>query len=173
MSVPKNISTPENPVGRFMVAIGAVIEHEETGLILLVKRSEDLNYAPGDWEIHYGRIDQHECPKDGLKREIKEETELEDIKVIRLLHAKHIYRGEKSTHNDMIVLTYHCCTKTREVVLSSEHSAYEWVSAEEAVARVPVEDVKDDIQAYIDSRNVLKHLNHIHKIQDGSHPEYR
>jgi len=51
-----NTSTKENPVGRFMVAAGAIIELGDTGKILIIKRADDLDWQPGTWEIVYGRL---------------------------------------------------------------------------------------------------------------------
>ena len=57
---PNNQSTKDNPVGRFMVAVGAIIQHRQTKKILLCQRSIDLDWHPGEWEIGYGRIAQFE-----------------------------------------------------------------------------------------------------------------
>ena len=98
-----NKSTTDNPVGRFMVAVGAVIELEGTGKIQLNKRSAKLDWHPNEWEIIYGRIDQHEGPINGLKREIQEETGLEDIQIHEILSVWQIYRGqEEKPENELI-----------------------------------------------------------------------
>jgi len=46
-----NQHTSENPVGRFMVASGAVIEMGTTGKILLIQRSSSLDWQPNEWEL--------------------------------------------------------------------------------------------------------------------------
>ena len=150
MVEPNNQSTQHNPVGRFMVAVGAVIELEDTGKILLNKRSSKLDWHPGEWEIMYGRIDQHEGPIKGLKREIKEETGLEDIKVGEILSVWHIYRGQEETaENELIGITYLATTKQKEVTISTEHDEYGWFTPEEALEMVKVEGIKRDVLNYI------------------------
>lgn len=153
MQNPNNQSTAENPVGRFMVAIGAIVENESTGKILLLKRSDSLDWHPGDWEIHYGRIAQFESPEEGLKREVLEETGLQNLTIKKLLSAKHIYRGEKKAENDLIILTYYCTTSQDDVKISHEHSEYMWFDPYEAKDKVTVDGVSDDIQDFIDYKS--------------------
>jgi len=150
MNEPNNQATKENPVGRFMVAVGAVIELEGTGKILLNKRSSKLDWHPNEWEIMYGRIDQHEGPINGLKREIREETGLEDIEIHEILSVWHIYRGQEETpENELIGITYHVTTKQKEVTISGEHDDYGWFTPEEALEMVKVEGIRRDVLNYM------------------------
>jgi bis(5'-nucleosidyl)-tetraphosphatase len=150
MSEPNNNSTTQNPVGRFMVAVGAVIELEETGKILLNKRSSQLDWHPGEWEIMYGRIDQHEGPIPGLKREIREETGINDIEIHDILRVWHIYRGQQQTAiNELIGITYYVTTKTEQIQISSEHEDYGWFDPQEAAKLVKVEGIRTDVLNYI------------------------
>lgn len=137
-----------NDIGIFMVAVGAVIEHPESGTILLTKRASD-NFQPGVWEIGYGRLDQGEDPEVGLLREIKEETGQKNIKIIELLTAWHFYRGEAKPENEVIGMTYWCQTSDQNVVISREHDEYRWVTPEEALELVSVDGIKNDIEAYL------------------------
>lgn len=147
---PNNISNKQNPVGRFMVAAGAVIELNHTGKILLVKRSESLDWQPSQWEITYGRIDQFEDIEAGLKREVFEELGLKDITVGAILSVWHIFRGSKKAENELIGVTYHCSTNTETISLSKEHSHYQWILPEEAVALVHISGIRRDIYKFID-----------------------
>lgn len=135
-----------------MIAVGAIIEHAETGKILLIRRSDILDWHPNEWEIHYGRIGQFEDPEESLRREIAEETGLTDIEIEQLLAARHVYRGEKREENDMVILTHYCISHTTEVTLSHEHSDYGWFDPLEAIDKVVVEGIKDDIRMYLDYR---------------------
>jgi hypothetical protein len=45
---------PED-AGRFMVALGAIVEHAATGRILLLKRSATADFSGGIWEHITGR----------------------------------------------------------------------------------------------------------------------
>ena len=148
-SNPININTTENPIGRFMVAVGAVIESANTGKILVCKRSKNLDFQPNEWEITYGRLAQFEEPEQGLRREVKEELGLKDLKVERILSIWHIYRGEEKGENELIGITYYCSTSSNAIKLSEEHDEFRWIKPEEALELIEVEGIKRDIQKFI------------------------
>lgn len=150
---PNNTSTKENPVGRFMVASGAIIELRNTGKILINQRNSDLDWQPNEWEIVYGRCDQFESSEEGLRREVKEETGIEDLKIISILTTWHIFRGtEKTAENELIGITYHCRTQTEVINLSKEHCSYRWVTPQEALSLVSVDGIKRDIKKFLDTQ---------------------
>ena len=150
---PNNQSTKQNPVGRFMVASGGIIELNNTRKILLIQRSADQDWQPNEWEILYGRIDQFEDPETGLKREIKEETGLSEIEIIKLLSVWHIFRGiEETAENELIGITYHCRTTQEKPMLSHEHQAYKWVTPEEALSLVKVDGIRKDIKKFMQEK---------------------
>ena len=146
---PNNKSSKKNPVGRFMVAAGAVIEFKTTGKILLVQRNKKLDWHPGEWEICYGRIDQFEDAEQGLKREVKEELGLNDLTVLEVLRVWHIYRGSKKAENEVIGITYHCKTNTEKITLSSEHSNVQWATPQKAIELIANDGIKKDIEVYM------------------------
>lgn len=132
-----------------MVAVGAVIELGNTGKILINQRGSDQDWQPNEWEITYGRIDQFEGLDNALKREVEEEVGIENLEVLSVLTAWHIFRGsEKNAQNELIGITYHCRTRTENVRLSSEHSAYKWVLPEEALNLVSVDGIRRDIEKF-------------------------
>lgn len=115
-----------------MVAVAAIIENDR-GEILLVKRNPDAEF-PNCWEDVGGRLKQSESPEDGLRREIEEETGIEDIEIIKPLTVFHVYRKNiKKAENELIGISYWCKTTTTNVTLSNEHTDFKWVSPEEAL----------------------------------------
>lgn len=153
---PNNLSTKENPVGRFMVAAGAVIENETTGKILITQRAFDQDWQGGEWEITYGRINQFEDSVSGLKRELFEEIGLKDLIIGQILSVWHIFRGPEKAENELIGITYHCTTKVETVTLSKEHVAYRWVDPEEALELVKVEGIRRDLKKFIELKSAKK-----------------
>jgi 8-oxo-dGTP diphosphatase len=150
---PHNQSSKANPVGRFMVASGAIIEKKATGEILLVQRSTSLDWHPGEWEIVYGRIAQFEDTQTGLLREIREEVGIETVEIVTVIRVWHAFRGtEQTADNELIGITYHCTTSQETPVLSEEHQDYKWVTPEEAKRLVTVEGINRDISAFIQKR---------------------
>ena len=95
---------------KFYVAVKALVCYGRK--FLLIKRTTE---ASG------------ESPMQALKREINEETGLEVEKLI-LLNAWNSFKDECT---EIIGLTYICTANGDNVMLSKEHSDYEWVTYEE------------------------------------------
>jgi molecular chaperone GrpE (heat shock protein) len=144
-------SSQKNDIGNFMVAVGAVVEHQSSNEILLLQRADD-NYKPGIWEIGYGRIAQGEDPETALKREFFEETGLQNLQVKSVLTAWHFYRGEEKPENEVVGITFWAQSDSKKVKISREHQAYQWVSPQEALKMVSEETIKEDIEAFLVAR---------------------
>ena len=138
-------------VGHYMIGIGAIIELKGTNKILVLKRNSDFQH--GQWEIMYGRIDQHEEFAQGLKREVREETGIIDLKIKSLSRIWHIYRGEKLAENELFGCTFICETETEYVKLSREHTEYKWVNYQEAVGLSSVSGIDADMKLYARRKN--------------------
>jgi mutator protein MutT len=157
MVQPNNNNTAQNPVGRFMVATGAVIEYQNSGKILIIKRNSKEDWHGDTWEIPYGRIGQFETPEIGLAREVAEETGL-PVAIVKLLTAWHIFRGPEKTENELVGITYQCQSESKEVHLSAEHTQYRWVTPAEALELIAVEGIRRDVQAFLSEKTILSTL---------------
>lgn len=135
-----------------MVAVGAIIEHKVSGKILLVQRSDSLDWHPGEWEIGYGRIAQFESAEEGLRREVFEELGITDLEIVKMQRVWHIYRGSKKAENDTIGITFHCRTSQNEVAISDEHQAYRWIEPEEALDMLKIEGIRADVEKFINNK---------------------
>lgn len=149
MNQPNNSHTSTNPVGRFMVAVGAIIQQSQTGKILLIQRAPELDWQPNQWEALYGRIDQSEGPEQGLRREVSEEVGITQLEINQVLTVWHMYRGLVAPENELIGITYAASTEQESIRLSDEHSQYRWVTPEEALEIVTIEGIKRDIRAFM------------------------
>ena len=96
--------------------------HED---FLLVKRVDTDDAFAGNWELPGGGIDYGETMEASLIREVKEECDL-SIKPIKPIAVNNFYIDEKQYFE----ITYLCevINNAWDVVLSSEHSEYKWVS---------------------------------------------
>jgi len=108
----------------FMVAQKAEIKNGER--FLVVKRAPNAHTYPNHWDFPGGRLEQGEAPKEGLKREVKEETNL-DIKINK---PKFLF-SEKLNVNHVVFVVYACNLISKDLRLSHEHTDYKWVTKEE------------------------------------------
>lgn len=119
-------------VGRFLAGIGALIWAPSRAQYLLVRRSEQKDFAPGVWECVTGRVDQGEGFEDALHREVSEELGVK-VTVDFILGTTHFYRGDAVPGNELLGVVYHCSLGTPDDVrLSAEHSEHCWMTFEEA-----------------------------------------
>lgn len=135
-----------------MVAVGAIIENQNTGKLLLLKRTSRADFSPGIWEEITGRMKQGEELDQALRREISEEAGLTDIKIVKPLTVNHFYRGEKKAENEIILIIYWCKTEEEIITLSGEHEGYKWIAPDEALKIVDHPGVKNDIETFMRER---------------------
>jgi 8-oxo-dGTP diphosphatase len=139
-----------NDIGRFMVAAGAVVELNDTGKILVLKRNSGHDVHEFKWELVYGRIAQGEDVETGLRRELQEEAGLTDVTVNQAIRIWHIYRGEQVPEKEVIGVSYYVSTAQEQIQISNEHLEYRWVAAEEALSLIEVEGIQEDVKRFIE-----------------------
>ncbi|HAU99441.1 MAG: putative mutator mutt protein (7,8-dihydro-8-oxoguanine-triphosphatase) [Microgenomates group bacterium GW2011_GWF2_45_18] len=140
-------------VGRFMVAVGGVLEAKATGNILLVQRHASLDWQPSQWEIIYGRLNQGESTEDALRREFTEEVGFNEFYIKEVLRTWHIYRGVKSDENELIGITFSLqCTEEFEPKISAEHQNFIWTSPEHAIELCSVDGIREDLRIFQHSK---------------------
>jgi len=113
--------------------VGALIFNQEGKVFLMTSPKWKGKYVvPG------GHIELGETIEEAVKREIKEETNLDvfDIQFIRL--QEFIFGEEFHKKKHFIFLDYACKTKGTDVVLNEEGTEYIWTTLEEALS-LPVE----------------------------------
>lgn len=91
--------------------------------LLVIKRRLNDIQKPGIWEIPGGRLNLGEDPHKGLKRETKEETNL-DIEIVKPLNVRYFTRDDNQTITLIIFL---CKPLHKNVKLSEEHIEYDWI----------------------------------------------
>jgi len=123
-------STPFEEDHPPIATVGALI-FNKAGLILIVRTHKWSNL----WGIPGGKIKWGETSEDALRREIKEETNL-DIEEIKFalvqdcIHSKEFYRDAH-----FILLNYTCrCCGEPEVKLNEEAREFRWVTVQDALS---------------------------------------
>lgn len=131
---------------KLFVGAKALIIHK--GKILLLRESS--TYADGTeagkWDVPGGRIESEEKVREGLVREVKEESGL-TIEPGELLGVYDGFPkiGELQCH--VVRIYFLCNVDTDEVVLSGDHDAYDWVDPNAIGNKVLVSDLSEMIKA--------------------------
>jgi len=130
------------------------------GAVIFRKQDDKIYYlllhyeAGGHWGFPKGHIEKGESEKETVRREVKEETGLEDIKIIKGFkeYIKYIFRDiyglneeekKKAPWVFKIVIYYLAETKTKEVKISFEHIEYKWLPYEEALKQITFKNTKE------------------------------
>ncbi|HEY5221048.1 MAG TPA: NUDIX hydrolase [Candidatus Paceibacterota bacterium] len=99
------------------------------GKYLFVRRSpEKYPGVKGEWDIPGGRINPGSLLIENLRREVKEETQLEITSEPRLIHAQDIIPNEE---RHIVRLSYIGETNGEPILDTSENIEYRWLSLEE------------------------------------------
>lgn len=109
----------------FIISVLVVIFKE--GKFLAMRRSKDKKVAPLAWETLSGRLQEKEEPREGLLREIQEESGLE-VELDLLPFDLYMTTYAKKP---MLSIIYKANYLSGEVKLSHEHSEFRWVSFSE------------------------------------------
>lgn len=102
------------------------------GKVLALKRSADDHSRGGNWDLPGGGYEKGEQVVEAIQREIKEEAGL-TAKSLRPIFVDNHMNVEKGFFAGLNVfgICYVCSDWEGEVVLSNEHTEYQWVTAEE------------------------------------------
>ncbi len=113
--------------------VGALIFNAQGKLFLMQSHKWKGKYVlPG------GHIELGERMLDALKREVKEETNLDIHDVEFVCFQEFVYDDRFWQHRHFIFFDYACKTDSTDVRLNSEAQSYVWVTLEEA-SELPVE----------------------------------
>lgn len=124
----------------FFVGVKGIIVRADK--VLLLRKTGDRVF----WDAPGGRINSGETAERAFLRELREELpSIGDITVGRLLHA-HVLDRDIKGDISLTLLFYEIDAVLENIVLSSEHSDYEWMSFDEA-CRVGSEGVPEALNA--------------------------
>jgi len=102
-------------------------------------RGAERNY----WDLPKGHVEKGEKEIETVKREVEEETGLEDIEFIEGFKTwiKYFFRYKGKTVFK-IVTFYLIETKEKNVKISFEHLGYDWLSFKKAMAKLTFDNAK-------------------------------
>jgi len=135
---------------------GAVVFRKEGNKIyyLLLHYPSGARTPRNYWDFPKGHIERGEKEIETVKREVKEETGLEDIKFIEGFKkwVKYFFRFQGKTVFK-IVIFYLVETKNKNVKISFEHIGYKWLPYEEALEQLLFKNAKEILE---EANNFLK-----------------
>jgi nucleoside triphosphatase len=113
--------------------VGALIFNKENKVFLMTSPK-----WKGKYVIPGGHIELGETIEQALKREIKEETNLNIYDIRFVMMQEFVFGKEFHKKKHFIFLDYFCKTEGNEVVLNEEGTDYVWVDIDEAL-NLPIE----------------------------------
>jgi 8-oxo-dGTP pyrophosphatase MutT (NUDIX family) len=129
---------------------GAIIFFmEDSAPHYLLLHYPGINRKGGHWEFAKGHIEEGEDYEKTVKREVAEETGLEDIKIIPGFkeHIKYFFRETRQKQKNpawifKLVTFFIAEAKTKDIKLSQEHIGYVWLPYEEALKKITYKNSK-------------------------------
>ena len=109
----------------FNIATKAIILYKRKALI--IQRSNYMKFDEYIWEVPGGRIEFGEDLHDCLKREVKEEVNV-DVEIIKLLYATSVIVDNQ---RHVVILSYLCNALHDNVILSNEHNDFLWANKQQ------------------------------------------
>ncbi|HRY82751.1 MAG TPA: NUDIX hydrolase [Candidatus Moranbacteria bacterium] len=110
------------------IGVGAFLFSK--GRILILKRSKKEKLLPGFWDIPGGKMEFGETPEEALKREAKEEINL-DIELIAPCSVFSYITMKGKGHNVDIQYLVKTKESMQNIELMDEHEEYRWINHEE------------------------------------------
>jgi len=138
-------------------SVGAVVFRREDNKIyyLLLHYPSIFHRAKRNyWDFPKGHIERGEEPEVTVKREVKEETGLKDIKFIEGFKETIKYFFKFEGKNILKFVTFLLAeTKEKEVKISWEHIGFKWLLYEEAIEHLSFKNAKEILKKANDFLN--------------------
>lgn len=112
--------------GKIEVSQKAILFRKD-GRFLTMRRTKTAPSRPLYWDLPGGELGFGEDMREGITREIKEETGLQ-VQKLRILDA---ISGFDDENDFWVTICYIVKPKNHQVVLSFEHDQFQWVGPDE------------------------------------------
>lgn len=124
---------------RMQLTVKAVVVDRDRKVLLLKRVDKEITNG-AKYDLPGGGIDKGETFETALRREIEEELGLDNVEIGSIIKASEYSEGHKKFDN-LKALRFIAYYQGGEIKLNSrEHSGYEWLSFEEAIAKLNTGD---------------------------------
>lgn len=120
------------------IVVKSIIYNPKLNRFLIIKRCLTDDVGADTWENAGGNIENDESPEAAVRREIKEETGIEEISIKKIAYVTLV-----NSSKPYLIIAYFCETLTENVKLSGEHQEYLWANECECREKLPREIIAD------------------------------
>jgi len=125
-----------------------LLEERSAGVILFNKTEEIqflvLKYPSGHWDFVKGNIEEGEEEEETARRELFEETGINNMNIKKGFNQKVEYNYYKKNNKVHKIVSYYLAeTEQKEVKLSFEHLDYKWVNYDNLMKLITFDNSKD------------------------------
>ena len=116
-----------------------VLRRSKEGIKYLI-----LHYEAKHWDFPKGKLEPNETEEEAAKREIKEETGIDDVQFAEGFKQKISYfyrKNDEIIHKEVVVFLAE--TKNEAIKLSFEHVGYVWMGYENAYNKLTFNNSKE------------------------------
>lgn len=114
---------------RWAPVINCVLKYKDK--LLVVKRSDDLNFYPGYWNGISGFLDDKKTLKEKVSEEISEELGMQEESIENIRLGEIFHQDEQKYQKTWIVHPVLVQVKTDEVKLDWEANKYQWLEIDD------------------------------------------
>lgn len=126
-----------------------MIEERSAGAVLFRMQDGEpiyllLHYVAGHWDFPKGNIEKKEDETHTVIREIKEETGISNVELLKGFKKRIRYyykRGEALVRKEVIF--YLARTDEKNVKISYEHKGFKWLKYKEALNKITYKNAKE------------------------------
>jgi 8-oxo-dGTP pyrophosphatase MutT (NUDIX family) len=126
---------------------GAVVfKKEDDKIYYLLLRYQGTSHRTDKdyWDLPKGHIEKGETLEETVKREVKEETGLKDVKIVPGFKETIKYFFKWEDKNILKFVTFFTAeAETDKVEISDEHIGFEWLSYDQALSKVTFKNAKE------------------------------
>ena len=115
---------------------------DEKEFILLRNNSKDPTHGGDYWFTVTGSVEKNESLNDAIKREVKEETNLEVSEILDLRWGS-VYSWGEEDHSENNFLAF---VKREKVILNEENTDFEWLNLDDFIKKIKWDLNKEELR---------------------------